>query len=155
MSSDSERRRREASRIRQSMETHRRHKIERERIAYELARDVKTNSEIVISKVCECGREKCLLTSKVCCYCSDSRPVHTNVASYIQYVDGIGWVYDATREQFYCPTCKFVASRQTVHEEHPFATADLTIDEAPSYVAIDIDKEGTDEINHVVIDIKE
>lgn len=48
-----------------------------------------------------CALEK----SGHCCECSDKRPVSTS-GLYSMYVDGQGWVENATRWAYYCPACQ-------------------------------------------------
>lgn len=43
--------------------------------------------------------------SRKCCACLDERP-QTESGLYRKYVDGQGWVEDATRWQYYCPSCR-------------------------------------------------
>ncbi|ETS78326.1 hypothetical protein PFICI_10388 [Pestalotiopsis fici W106-1] len=46
-----------------------------------------------------------LETSGQCCECSDKRPINTS-GLYSMYVDGQGWVENATRWAYYCPACR-------------------------------------------------
>lgn len=55
--------------------------------------------------VCEHWRKGFCSGYGVCCMCSDVRP-QSHDGLYPLYVDGIGWVYGATRWQFYCQFCK-------------------------------------------------
>ncbi|KAH8649031.1 hypothetical protein BX600DRAFT_109192 [Xylariales sp. PMI_506] len=45
------------------------------------------------------------MSSGNCCSCADSRPV-LEYELYPAYVDGVGWVANATRWAYYCPGCK-------------------------------------------------
>ncbi|CAF3390634.1 unnamed protein product [Rotaria socialis] len=53
----------------------------------------------------KCGHKCNLWATKNCCHCSDLRSYHFN-GFYEKYVDGIGFVNEATRNEYYCPTCK-------------------------------------------------
>ena len=50
-----------------------------------------------------CGHE-CQLSNAVpnCCWCSDGREISNG---YENYVDGVGWQNQASRDQFYCMEC--------------------------------------------------
>ncbi|CAF1172074.1 unnamed protein product [Didymodactylos carnosus] len=50
-----------------------------------------------------CGHSCDLITTRQCCACSDRRPV---LPYYNAYVDGVGNVSRARRNEFYCPSCK-------------------------------------------------
>jgi hypothetical protein len=50
-----------------------------------------------------CGHSHCSLTTSLCCVCSDRR---VGNGGFQRYVDGVGYVNDASREEFYCPGCK-------------------------------------------------
>ncbi|KAI1774781.1 hypothetical protein F4818DRAFT_73128 [Hypoxylon cercidicola] len=43
--------------------------------------------------------------SRQCCACLDERP-ETESGQYTMYVDGVGWVEEAPRWQYYCPNCQ-------------------------------------------------
>jgi hypothetical protein len=52
-----------------------------------------------------CGHNYCSLNTDQCCACSDQR---VGMGGFERYVDGVGFVNDASRGQFYCPGCKSV-----------------------------------------------
>lgn len=57
--------------------------------------------------LCEHWRRGPCIGHGVCCMCQDTRP-QSHDGLYPMYVDGLGWVYGATRWQFYCQVCKDV-----------------------------------------------
>lgn len=67
--------------------------------------------ESVVAPACvECphfSHRGCSLTATAgsCCACADLRPQHTS-GVYPTYVDGKGWVEEATRWAGYCPNCQ-------------------------------------------------
>ncbi|CAF1435915.1 unnamed protein product, partial [Adineta steineri] len=52
-----------------------------------------------------CGHGCNLWKTRQCCHCSDKR-AHKGNGLYEKYVDGIGFVNGASRNEYYCPTCK-------------------------------------------------
>lgn len=51
------------------------------------------------------SRDCALEVSGQCCQCSDKRPISTS-GLYSMYVDGHGFINNATRWAYYCPACK-------------------------------------------------
>lgn len=54
-----------------------------------------------------CGHE-CFVSSikQGCCRCMDRRPLRDE-GTYPQYIDGCGWIDNASRGSGYCPHCKY------------------------------------------------
>ena len=51
-----------------------------------------------------CGHDCYPSSTKYCCSCSDQRPMRTG-NTYPNYIDGVGWVDNASRDDGYCPIC--------------------------------------------------
>jgi hypothetical protein len=55
------------------------------------------------SELKACGHTCCIGKLTKCCDCMDTRPIQSN---YSCYVDGMGYMSNATRRQFYCLVCR-------------------------------------------------
>lgn len=64
-----------------------------------------------ITVICCLIHDKCLNKSAMCCHCSDTRDF---LDGYESYVDGVGHVMGASRNQFYCPSC---SRHKIIYEE--------------------------------------
>lgn len=53
---------------------------------------------------CKDVHETCLLKNKCCC-CTDKRS-HSRTGLYSGYIDGVGFVDNKKRQDFYCSACK-------------------------------------------------
>lgn len=53
---------------------------------------------------CTSFHEKCMLDNK-CCLCNDKRFCNLNNVGYDGYIDGIGFVRNKSRSDFYCTSC--------------------------------------------------
>jgi hypothetical protein len=62
----------------------------------------------VRTEIKQCGHI-CTISSlkQGCCSCLDQRSVHVDINSYPLYVDGHGWMDNASRGNSYCPFCKY------------------------------------------------
>jgi hypothetical protein len=61
-----------------------------------------------------CTHDHCSLTISTCCLCTDKRPpgYRDDGGGFQRYVDGIGYLNDASRQEYYCPECKqFLATK--------------------------------------------
>jgi hypothetical protein len=59
----------------------------------------------VKTKICKKSHDKCENSCAKCCFCYDTRP-YLEEGKYCGYIDGVGYVMNKNRWDFYCRACK-------------------------------------------------
>jgi hypothetical protein len=86
-----------------------------------------------------CTHDHCSLTISTCCLCTDKRPpgYRDDGGGFQRYVDGVGYLNDASREEYYCPECKQFLATKTGEELFDMICVGQTGIRSPPYKGSD------------------